>query len=167
MRCDVDRSSLAMEGLMTRTLVVGFKGKNNASRIMAEQVSSEHMLLTNSFAGLKRDIDSISKEFDQVIMFGVDKTLISSVRIEEAAAVDKRKAVSDLDLEKIASALENAGIQSVISKKPTTYLCNEAYWHILEKYSGRAVLIHIPTIRHVDAGFVEKVKSALGRLRIS
>ena len=167
MRCDVDRSSLAMEGLMTRTLVVGFKGKNNASRIMAEQVSSEHMLLTNSFAGLKKDIDSISKEFDQVIMFGVDKTLISSVRIEEAAAVDKRKAVSDLDLEKIASALDNAGIQSVISKALTKYLCNEAYWHILEKSSGRAVLIHIPTIRHVDASFVEKMKSALERLRIS
>ena len=55
-------------------LYVGFKGKNNFSGMLAECVSPKHLLLTNSFEGLKRDIDSVSNEYDQVVMFGVDKT---------------------------------------------------------------------------------------------
>ena len=143
---------------MKRTLLVGFKGKNNTSRILVEQLSSEYLLLTNSFAGLKKDIDTISMDYDQVILFGVDKELSLSVRIERVATKDKRKAMSKLDLEKIASALGEAGIQSVISEEPTAYLCNEAYWHILEKFSGRAILIHVPTIKHADAEFYERMK---------
>ncbi|MBR4781354.1 MAG: hypothetical protein IK014_08350, partial [Lachnospiraceae bacterium] len=72
---------------MQKVLYVGFKGKNNASGILTEQLSSEHLLLTNSFEGLKKDIDSICKEYDHIIMFGVDKSLVSTVRIEKAAAV--------------------------------------------------------------------------------
>ncbi len=39
-------------------LFVGFKGKNNASSVLVEELPSEHLLLTNSFTGLKKDIDS-------------------------------------------------------------------------------------------------------------
>ncbi len=43
-----------------------------------------------------------------------------------------------------------AGIASTISTDPTQYLCNEAYWWLLEKYKGKAVLIHIPTIKYYN-----------------
>ncbi|WP_026516252.1 hypothetical protein [Butyrivibrio sp. MC2021] len=33
-------------------LFVGFKGKNNASSVLVEELPSEHLLLTNSFTGL-------------------------------------------------------------------------------------------------------------------
>ena len=57
---------------MNNTLFLGFKGKNNTSCMLAEQLSPKHLLLTNSFTGLKKDIDSISGEYDQIVMFGVD-----------------------------------------------------------------------------------------------
>ena len=145
---------------MCRILFVGFRGKNNASGILAEQLSPEPLLLTNSGPGLKKDIDSAAGEYDYAMMFGVDKALTSAVRIEKVAVRDGRKAVTALDPEKIAESLEAAGITPVISDNPVPCLCNEAYWHALVKYSGKAVFIHIPTIKHADARFIGKIKSA-------
>ncbi len=51
---------------VNNTLIVGFKGKNNTSSMLAEQLELDYILLINSFAGLKKDIDSISGEYDQI-----------------------------------------------------------------------------------------------------
>ena len=125
---------------------------------MAEQLSSEHLLLTNSFAGLKKDIESIAKEYDTVVMFGVDTTLTSSVRIERVASWDGIKRVSSLDLGWIADSLNGAGLSAAISDTPTAYLCNAAYYHMLNKFSGKAVFIHVPPVRYVDDDFIRKMK---------
>ena len=67
------------------TIYVCFKGKNNASFILAKSLSKDPYLLTNSFDGLKRDIENLSGELDRVFLFGVDKTLTDSIRIEKTA----------------------------------------------------------------------------------
>ncbi len=139
-------------------LFTGFKGRNNSSSILAEQLSSERLLLTNSFAGLQKGIESIDKEYDTVVMFGVDTTLTSSVRIERVASWDGIKRVSSLDLGWIADALNIAGLSTVISDTPTAYLCNAAYYHMLNKFSGKAVFIHVPPVRYVDDDFIRKMK---------
>ena len=100
-------------------LYTGFKGKNNSSSLLAEHLSPEHLLLTNSYTGLKRDIDSIDKEYDLVVMFGVDTTLTSTVRIENVASLDDKTVSSTLDLGEIANSLNTAGISAVISDIPT------------------------------------------------
>lgn len=41
---------------MERILFVGFKGENNASGKLVELISHEHLLLTNSFGGLQKDM---------------------------------------------------------------------------------------------------------------
>ena len=46
---------------------------------------------------------------------------------------------------------------------PTVWLCNDAYWHALHKYSGNIVFIHVPTIRHADEISLEKMKLAISR----
>ena len=139
-------------------LFTGFKGRNNSSSLSAEQLSSEHLLLTNSFAGLKKDIESIAKKYDTVVMFGVDTTLTSSVRIERVASWDGIKRVSSLDLGWIADSLNGAGLSAAISDTPTAYLCNVAYYHMLNKFSGKAVFIHVPPVRYVDDDFIRKMK---------
>ena len=149
---------------MKNILFVGFRGKNNASGLLAEQLSSDHLLLTNSFAGLKKDLDSVSKEYEYIMMFGVDKTLTSSVRIEKVASVASQKLVSVFDLNSLERAMNDAGIPALLSETPTTYLCNEAYWYALDKYSGRAVFIHIPTIKHLDDTFFERMKFAFSNI---
>lgn len=146
---------------MDKVLFTGFKGKNNASRILAEQTGCDYILLTNSFAGIKKDIDKISEEYGYVMMFGVDKELGTTVRIERSAAVNGEKLVSCLDLEKLAGTISAAGIKAVISDAPKLSLCNDAYWHMLRKYNGRAVFIHIPTVKYADRIFIDKLRSAL------
>ena len=60
-----------------KILYTGFKGKNNASCQLIELIDpSDKILLTNSFEGIKRDLDNISLElYDLIIMFGINKKL--------------------------------------------------------------------------------------------
>lgn len=143
---------------MGEVLYIGFKGKHNASSILVQSLASNYCLLTNSFAGLKKDIDCIEGDFDSIIMFGVDKNLEHSFRVERVAEKDDIRYSSVLDLEKILVRFNDAGINSFIAETPTSYLCNEAYWHVLKKFSGKAVFIHIPTIKYFDDSLVQKVK---------
>lgn len=141
---------------MTKVLYIGFKGKNNSSSILVNSLSSQGCLLTNSFAGLKKDIDNLSGDYDAVYLFGVDKTLTDSFRIEQCADRENIRLTTALDLKVISERLSAAGIKSTLSDNPTHFLCNEAYWYLLEKYRGRAVLIHIPTIKNymgISKGF--------------
>ena len=116
--------------------------------MLVSALPGQHFLLTNSFSGLKKDIDKLPADYDAVYLFGVDKNLSDSFRIEQYAAKENARLTTTLDLEAIRKRLSDAGINSTISKTPTHYLCNEAYWHLLEKYQSRAVLIHIPTIKN-------------------
>ena len=143
---------------MNNVLFVGFKGKNNASSVLVEQLSLNHLLLTNSFAGLRRDIDSVRNEYDCVVMFGVDKTLTDSVRIDKIASLNGLTKATTINLQSIKEKLADGGVSAQISEMPTAYLCNEAYWHMLEKFSGRAVFIHMPTMKHVDECFIGRMK---------
>ena len=68
-----------------KTLFIGFKGKNNTSAMLVRQLSKDSLLLTNSFAGLERDILSIAEVYNSICMFGVDKSLNGTVRIEQCA----------------------------------------------------------------------------------
>ena len=147
---------------MNCTLLIGFKGKNNLSGELVKAPGREYCLLTNSFGGVKKDIDAIDAAYDSVILFGVDKNLAGTVRIERTAEKDGIRCSSKLDLERMTDGFREAGLEAKVSETPTAYLCNEAYWHLLRKFSGRAVLIHIPTMKNADEFFTAKVQRALG-----
>jgi len=147
---------------MEQRLSIGFKGKNNASYTLVEYLSERPCLLTNSFGGVKRDIEYLPDDYDYVLMFGVDKNLKNTVRIERVAEREGIQSCSDLDLEDISKRLTTAGVMNSISDTPTHYLCNEAYWFSLQKYRGKVVFIHIPTTKNADGSFLEKMKEALG-----
>jgi len=96
------------------------------------------------------------------LMFGVDKNLKNSVRIERVAEREGIRLYSELDLEDISKRLTTAEVRNSISDIPTHYFCNEAYWFSLQKYKGKAMFIHIPTTKNADGCFLEKMKEALG-----
>ena len=147
---------------MKQRLYIGFKGKNNASSTLAGDLSEEPYLLTNSFSGVKRDIEYLQDSYDYVLMFGVDKNLKNSVRIESVAEREGVCVSSDLDLVDISKQLSTAGVINYISNTPTHYLCNEAYWYTLQKYKGKVVFIHIPTKKNLSGDFFDKMRKALG-----
>ena len=74
-----------------KVLLTGFKGKNNSSSILVQSISENYRLLTNSFEGLKKDIEEIDEGFDFLIMFGCDKNLKDSVQIERFAEKNGEK----------------------------------------------------------------------------
>ena len=126
---------------------------------LSDALGSNHFcLLTNSFPGVKRGIDSILEKYEQVIMFGCDKSLKSCVRIERFAERNGIKLETNLNLELLSRRLGEGGIGNVISETPTQYLCNEAYWYALQKFEGKVVFIHIPTLKNIDENFISKMK---------
>ena len=147
---------------MNKTLLIGFKGKNNLSGELVKALGRDYCLLTNSFSGVKKDIEAIDGAYDSVILFGVDKNLNGTVRIERTAEKDGIRHSSALDPERMAEGFREAGLEAAVSENPTAYLCNEAYWHLLRKFSGRAALVHIPTMKNADELFEKKVRQVPG-----
>ncbi len=141
---------------MNRKLYIGFKGKNNASCILVKNISKDSYLLTNSFNGVKRDIEALNSSYDCIVLFGIDKNLKDTVRIEKVAEKDTKE-ISALNLERISAQLDAIGISNYVSDKPTHYLCNEAYWYLLRKFKGNVVLIHIPSIKNISENLMESL----------
>ena len=146
------------------TIYVCFKGKNNASFILAKSLSKDPYLLTNSFDGLKRDIENLSGELDRVFLFGVDKTLTDSIRIEKTAEKNGLRLQTVLDLNDIIDQMKKHNIKYRLADNPTRFFCNDAYWQLLSKYSGRALLIHIPTVKYFDDELLGRLHKAFSCL---
>ena len=129
--------------------------------MLVSLISSEHFLLTNSFEGVRKDIDELFEDYDEVYLFGADKNLSDSFRIERLAEKGGKRLKSKLDLEKVKEQFASFRIKAEILNTPTKYLCNDAYWYLLEKYKGNAVLIHIPTVKNFKEEWISDVKKAI------
>ena len=139
------------------TLYTGFKGKNNSSYQLLSGIPGQKLFLTNSFDGLKNDIMCITNQYDMVIMFGLDKDLKDMLRIERVAEWEGETESTKLDCDKICRCLEASDLRCVVSEIPTKYLCNAAYYHMLQKVSGKAVFIHIPSLKNMSEHMKEKI----------
>ena len=145
-----------------RILYVGFKGKNNTSFQLVSALDGERLFLTNSFSGIERDIEALSTDFDAVVMFGLDKSLCDAVRIEKMAALHSDTLSTVLSTEQIAERFAKNGIRCEITERPTHYLCNDAYYRMLQKTDGRAMFIHIPGSRYMTDELMASVIRSLG-----
>ena len=128
------------------------------SQLREDGALKNFCLLTNSFEGVKRDIEAIEGTYDFVIMFGCNKSLKDCVRLECFAEKDGVKCETRLDVKLLSETLAREGVENVISETPTQYLCNEAYWNALQKFEGKAVFIHIPTLKNLDVNLISKIK---------
>lgn len=111
-----------------KILYAGFKGVHNSSYKLVNNLQGEKAFLTNSFEGLKKDIENIDEKYDIVYTFGLDKTLKESVRIEKCAEKDGELLYTNIELEDISEKFSFYGVESSISDRTTLYLCNEAYF---------------------------------------
>lgn len=144
-----------------RILYVAFKGKGNSSNKIVSNLIGEKLFLTNSFDGLKNDIDNIADTYDLIYMFGLDKNLKGNIRIDIVAEKDGLRLFSDIDVDPIISKFHQKGITANTGTTPTKYLCNEAFWYMLRKYNNHVVFFHIPSIKYISEDFIEKIKSTL------
>ena len=147
-----------------RILYVGFKGKNNTSFQLVSALGGEHLFLTNSFAGVAQDIEAIKSAYDLVILFGLDKNLSGSVRIENRAELQGNTRSTKCDADQIAEVFGRNEVRCEISERLSHYLCNHAYYRILQKTNGNAILIHIPGNRYMTDDLMEGIVRSVGGL---
>ena len=145
-----------------RVLFTGFKGVHNTSFQLVGHLGDDRMFLTNSFQGLKKDIASIDTDYDIVYMFGVDKTLRGSVRIEACARLNGEQIYTDFDISSLQNKLREHGINCVVSHAPTGYLCNFAYYYMLHR-NANTVFIHIPSIAGMEEDLMKALIGAFNR----
>ena len=145
-----------------RTLYVGFKGKNNTSFQLVSALDGERLLLTNSCVWVERDIGTIESVYDAVIMFGLDKNLSGSVRVEKRAELQGNTLSTECAVDQIAEAFNRNGVNCEISERPTHYLCNDAYYRMLQKANGKAIFIHIPGSRYMTEELMASIVRSLG-----
>lgn len=150
-----------------KVLYTGFKGRNNSSNQLLSEISGEKLFLTNSFDGLKRDIMNISDTFDLVIMFGLDTNLKDTVRIECVVEYEGRIETTKADYTALCRCLEENDIHCIVSEMPTKYLCNAAYYHMLHKTDGKAVFIHIPSLKNMSEAMSNKLTRCVKKINIS
>ncbi len=131
-----------------KILFTAFKGKNNTSFLLASYLGGETLYITNSFTGLEKDIGAVNREYDRVFMFGIDKRLKNSVRIEACASLEGRRLYTESDIISLSRCLSENGVTATVSRVPTKYLCNAAYFRMLAR-NQNAVFIHIPSLKNM------------------
>lgn len=144
-----------------QALYVAFKGDGNSSNKIVRSFSGDKLFLTNSYNGLKKDIDHINGTYDVVYMFGLDKRLKGNVRIDCVAQRGEECLYSDVNIHSIALELNESGIITYMGNTPIQSLCNEAYWHMLKKYNCHVVFFHVPSIKYITDSFIDKVRTVL------
>lgn len=139
-----------------KTLYIGFRGKNNTSSQIVNQLGEDILLLTNSFSGLEKDILSITESYDSIYMFGVDSSLKGTLRIEKFAEFNGITVSSVYDVAQLSKIMDGYGIVNSISNVPTPYLCNAAYYHML-CINNNAVFIHVPSIKGMNDALMDRL----------
>ena len=146
-------------------LFTAFKGKNNSSAILLDKITGDKLYLTNSYVGLAKEINHLEQIYDVVLMFGLDKNLDNEIMIEKIAENDGDIIVTNFDTEKIKRYFEKRNIKCTVSNTSTKYLCNAAYYDMLQKNFRNVLFIHIPTLKNLGQdlftellGFTEIIK---------
>lgn len=117
-----------------RTLLVGFKEKNNPSERIVCALTPQPVLLTNSFAGLAREVVQLDPSAEAVYLFGVDTSLRASVRVECVAQMQGQSRRTRLPAEVLTDRLCGCGIRA-------------------------ALLIHVPPLRFLDETFFQGLRT--------
>ena len=123
-------------------LYIGFKGKNNPSNYIVNQLPGSHFFLTNSFSGIQKDIESLETTCENIILFGLNSKLKEEVQIEYCCEVDNERMTSNLDITKLKKTLSKFKMKN--SYVPSHYLCNYAYYLLCKKFNSKVILLHIP-----------------------
>lgn len=131
-----------------KVLFTAFKGKNNTSFQLVNKLGGETLYITNSFTGLEKDVGAVNREYDRVFMFGIDKRLKNSVRVETCASLEGRRLYTESDIISLSRCLSENGVTATVSRVPTKYLCNAAYFRMLAR-NQNAVFIHIPSLKNM------------------
>lgn len=138
-----------------KILYTAFKGNNNSSKILIDNIISNNKLyLTNSF---KTSVVELQKElnnnYDLVISFGQAPLDMNTIKIETTAKGEKEY-YTNYDYNDLYNKLKD-NYNVVISNDAGNYLCNNIYYNGLmyindNKLKTKMIFIHIPKIDKIN-----------------
>ena len=140
-------------------IYVGFKGKHNPSSYIVSKFQ-ESFFLTNSYLGIDRDIEKIKEDKDGILLFGLKPGLTNKIQIELLSRRNHKDLKTTWDLSKLNSIFK--GLDIVYNDIPTNYLCNYAYYSLLEKFDGNVLLIHVPFSKEYADQIIMCIKENIG-----
>lgn len=140
-------------------LFTAFKGKNNVSKILLDNITSENKLyLTNSYNTSVKELYELleNDEFDLIVSFGRYPNRDNSICIELIGRDENSniELITNYDYNRLKDYLLELNYQVKISKR-TNYLCNNIYFHGLKfikdnNLKTKMILIHIPKITNSE-----------------
>ena len=86
----------------------------------------------------------------------------TSLRVERCAQLHGETLNTKLFADQLARGFRENGINCDISDTPTQYLCNDAYFRMLQKTNGKAVFVHIPGSRYMTQELMAGILKTLG-----
>ena len=151
---------------MINVLCTGFKGNNNSSKVLLDNLSKNTNLnclyLENDFIVSEKQLTDIIKnnECDFIFAFG-QKPVIKSIYIEKIGKYESKKLETQYEINDLKYYLEKY-FKIKISENAGNYLCNNIYYkglkYIFENnLKTNMVLIHIPYLKNIDIKYFSKI----------
>ena len=117
-----------------KVLYTGFQGFNNPSKLIVNNINEDKIIFNNFYNEidrvlLKNDIE----KYDFIIMLGLRNNLKKSIRIETTAGIESYTVNTYINYKVLHEYFNLNGISCLINEKPTNYLCNYAYYKVLQR----------------------------------
>lgn len=156
-----------------KILYTAFKGNNNASKILLDNIScqkEDKLYITNSYKTSKKELlDKIKEEkYDLIISFGRAPLRKNTIKIETQA----RKEIiykTQFDYIPLKEKLKEENYKVVISSNAGHSYCNHIYYeglkYIEENHrNSQMIFIHIPKMKNIDS--IENLANLFSSLNI-
>lgn len=132
-----------------KILFTGFNGFNNTSKVIIDKINNDKLLFNNSYKEIDNQLVNINvEEYDLIIMLGLKSNLKRSIRLEVNSFLNDELVTTNISYCNVKKYFNDNGISCIVNDKPTNYLCNYAYYKVLQK-NKNTIFIHVPKLKNI------------------
>ena len=132
-----------------KILFTGFNGFNNTSKVIIDKINNDKLLFNNSYKEIDNQLVNINVEdYELILMLGLRSNLKRSIRLEVNSLLNDELVTTNLSYCNVKKYFNDNGISCIVNDKPTNYLCNYAYYKVLQK-NKNAIFIHVPKLKNI------------------
>ena len=148
-----------------KILFTGFNGFNNTSKVIIDKINNDKLLFNNSYKEIDNQlVNSNVEEYDLIIMLGLKSNLKRSIRLEVNSLLNDELVTTNISYCNVKKYFNDNGISCIVNDKPTNYLCNYAYYKVLQK-NKNTIFIHVPKLKNIK--YLDKLINLISNINIT
>ena len=148
-----------------KILFIGFNGFNNTSKVIIDKINNDKVLFNNSYKEIDNQLVDINVEdYELIIMLGLRGNLKRSIRLEINSLLNDELITTNLNYSNVKKYFNDNDISCIVNDKPTNYLCNYAYYKVLQK-NKNTIFIHVPKIKNMKD--LDKLINLISNIKIT